>query len=53
MDQGGIALVLDVAKRFWACQSPSCVGVGDALQFFQENTASGMQFLRAPAEGTV
>ena len=32
MHLGAITLALDLAR---ACQSPSCVGVGDALQFHQ------------------
>ena len=52
-EQGAVALVLDLAKAFWASQ-PSCgVGLGDALQLPEEDVAGAVRPFRAPEACTV
>ena len=49
MNQGAATVVLDLATAFERVSSPSCVGLGDALQILRGTFASAMRSHGAPA----
>ena len=52
-DQGAVALILELAKNFERVSILGGLGLGDALQFPNEDRAGAVRVLWAPEESAV